>query len=263
MQLTILGSSSAGNGALLETDHTSVLIDAGFSGRKIGGLLEEVGHHVDRLDAIFLTHEHQDHARGLLGLSRYRTPTVFANKPTARVVQDGLKRRLDWRLFDSGGTFSFRDIEVTAFSVPHDAHDPVGFVFATGAEDDLFCPRRSVGWAIDLGHLTEPTSRLLHNVDCLVLEANHDSELLELDPHRPWSVKQRIRGRHGHLSNERASRFLHQAENPRWQDVCLVHLSRDCNSPEHVHTACNGAMNRFRLHVTDPAAGPGTPVCLC
>jgi len=203
MRFCILGSGSSGNCALLQTEQTRVLVDAGFSARKTGQLLAGVGESLDRIEAIFLTHEHGDHAAAISGLARFPQIKVFANAATARVLQADLGFRVNWQLFETGMRFRFSDLEIQSFSVPHDAQEPVGFVFANG-EDDLLAPRRCLAWLTDLGHAPRHIHEHIREVDVVVVEANHCADLLKADTKRPWSVKQRISGRHGHLSNQSA-----------------------------------------------------------
>ena len=145
----ILGSSSSGNCALIDTGNTRVLIDAGFSGKRICGFLEEIGQSIDQIDAVFLTHEHSDHAQGIRGLCRRADLPVFANRDTADAVQAKLTKRANWQVFQTGSGFTFRDLKVRSFALPHDAYDPVGFVFNWGEVDDLFSRPRSLAWATD------------------------------------------------------------------------------------------------------------------
>lgn len=233
MRFCILGSGSAGNCALLKTETSRVLVDAGFSARKIGQLLGAAGESLESIDAIFLTHEHGDHAAAVSGLARYPHIKVFANAATARALQDSLDFKPAWQLFETGARFRFRDLEIRSFSVPHDAQEPVGFHFSTG-EDDLFSPRRSLAWLTDLGHAPQHIREHLRDVDVVVIEANHCSDMLKADTKRPWSVKQRIGGRHGHLSNQSTRELLESIVDPRWQHIYLTHLSRDCNSLDAV-----------------------------
>lgn len=233
----ILGSGSNGNCALLQTDSTRVLIDAGFSARKLGQLLDGVGLTLADIDAIFLTHEHGDHAAGIDGLKKHPGLPVFANAATARAVQLGrAKFRPTWQIFETGAAFRFRDLTIESFSVPHDAADPVGFLFRSGHEGDLLSPLRSLVWMTDLGHAPPHIRERVRQADVLVLEANHCPELLKSDTRRPWSVKQRIGGRHGHLSNEGVRELLASVPSPRWQRIFLAHLSRDCNRPDLVES---------------------------
>jgi len=258
MRFSILGSGSSGNAALLQTDNTRVLVDAGFSARRLGELLESVGEKLANIDAIFLTHEHGDHAAALTGLARYPNIKVFANHGTAHLLQSGLKHRVAWQHFETGSTFRFRDLEVSSFAVPHDAQDPVGFLIAHG-EDDLLSPRRSLAWLTDLGHAPQHVRERIREADVLVVEANHCSQMLQADTRRPWSTKQRISGRHGHLSNEGARELLASVASPRWRHVFLTHLSRDCNSPAAVEAACGAPLAALRCGFSVVAPGAGTP----
>ena len=258
MRFSILGSGSAGNAALLQTDHARVLLDAGFSARRLGALLAAHGETLERIDAIFLTHEHGDHAAGLTGLARHPHIRVFANPATARALQAGLKHRPQWQHFETGTTFRFRDLEVTSFAVPHDAQDPVGFFFAHG-EGDLLAPRHALAWLTDLGHAPLHVRERIRDADVLVVEANHCPRMLEADTHRPWSTKQRISGRHGHLSNLAARELLESVNHPRWRHVFLAHLSRDCNSLAAVEAACGEVLAARSCGFSVVAPGAGTP----
>lgn len=264
MRFCILGSGSSGNAAFLQTDESRLLIDAGFSARRLAEMLAGIGESLDRLDAIFLTHEHGDHAAGLSGLKKFPDLKIFASRGTAAALARTLDRPVAWQVFETGSRFRFRDLTIDAFPVPHDAAEPVGFVFDWGREGDLFAPRRRLGWLTDLGHLPQQVCERVRGVDLLVLEANYDRHLLQADTKRPWSVKQRISGRHGHLSNQDACAFLAErhAEQCCPREVFLAHLSRDCNSLEAVarefaaFTAA-AAAPRFRLTPVAPGAGSG------
>ncbi len=256
MRFGILGSGSSGNSALLQTEGARVLVDAGFSARKLAQLLAAHGEELARIDAIFLTHEHGDHAAAIDGLKKFPHIRVFANAATARTVQAGLTHRPDWQIFETGATFRYRDLEVHSFSVPHDAQEPVGFRFTTGREGDLFSPRRSLAWVTDLGYAPQHVHEHLRASDVIVIESNYCSELLQADTRRPWSLKQRISGRHGHLSNAAACELLQAVASPRWQHVFLAHLSRDCNSLAAVQAACARLTCPFSI----VAPGGGTPV---
>ena len=259
LRFCILGSGSAGNCALLQSGGARVLVDAGFSARKLGELLATVGESLDRIDAIFLTHEHGDHAAGLTGLKKFPHIQVFANAATMRAVQAGLEHRPAWQIFETGTRFAFRDLEVRSFAVPHDAQEPVGFTFATGHEGDLLAPRRSVAWLTDLGHAPQHIHEQVRDCDVLAVESNHCPQLLQADTKRPWSTKQRIAGRHGHLSNDGARTLLETVASPRWRHVFLTHLSRDCNSLAAVETAIAGIRARLACEFSIVAPGMGTP----
>jgi len=254
MHLRILGSSSSGNCALLSTAGTKVLIEAGFSGKRIEAMLAEVGESIHDIEAIFISHEHSDHIVGLRGLARHKHIQFFANRETAQAVEKMFGKKFSWKLFETGSTFRFKDIDVENFSIPHDAYDPVGFIFRSG-DGTLFAPDRSLAWVTDLGYVSDGIAEKIRAVDVLVLEANYDEGLLDEDTKRPFSVKQRIRGRHGHLSNEASCALLARSEGQRWRHVVLAHLSKECNSVERVRSAFAPlfeASNRFQLSVVDP-----------
>lgn len=250
----ILGSSSLGNCALLRTGSSKILIDAGFSGKRIEAKLESIGESLDAIQAVFLTHEHSDHAQGIRGLSRRPDLPIFANRDTADAVQAKLTKRANWQVFETGTTFHFRDLEIRSFALPHDAYDPVGYVFRWGL--DGAPTTQSLAWVTDLGYVPAHVHEQMRSVETLVIEANYDEALLEKDTRRPWSIKQRIRGRHGHLSNNAAFEALSQMNgDSRLKEVYLAHLSKDCNSLECVNerfASLNEAKD-FAIHVVDPA----------
>lgn len=245
MRFAILGTGSSGNSALLVTENTRILVDAGFSCRRTTLILASLGVSLERIDAVFLTHEHSDHCAGVDGLKKFPHLKLFANAATARAVQASLSYRANWQIFETGTRFTFRDVQVESFAVPHDAQEPVGFRFTTGHEGDLFSPRRSLGLFTDLGHAPQNVHECLRECDVVVVESNHCPELLKNDVRRPWSLKQRISGRHGHLSNLAARELLAAVANPRWRRVFLTHLSRECNSRAAVETVFADMRTRY------------------
>jgi phosphoribosyl 1,2-cyclic phosphodiesterase len=260
MRFSILGSGSSGNAAVLITEGARILVDAGFSARKLGTLLAAAGESLDRIDAVFLTHEHGDHAAALEGLKKFPHLPIFANAATARACQAGLGHRPDWHVFETGARFRFRDLEIESFPVPHDAQEPVGFRFTTGHDGDLFAPRRSLAFLTDLGYAPQHVREHIRGCDVVVVEANHCPELLKADPKRPWSLKQRIAGRHGHLSNTAMCELLADVASPQWRRIYLTHLSRDCNSPAAVDQALAGVRATLcACEFSIVAPGEGTP----
>ncbi|WP_404423572.1 MBL fold metallo-hydrolase [Nibricoccus sp. IMCC34717] len=239
-RLSILGSSSGGNSALLETDGTRLLIDAGLSARRTQQKLEQLGTSFAELDAILLTHEHSDHTAALSGLKRGPELEVYATAGTARASRHHAPPQIQWRLFESTSCFRIGDVQVEAFPVPHDAQEPVGFILTHG-HDDLLSPSRRLAWVTDLGHVPPDVRRRLEDVDVLALESNYCPDLLQQDTRRPWSLRQRISGRHGHLSNHAARDLLDALDSPRWRHVFVTHLSRDCNSPAVVGATLGSA----------------------
>jgi len=245
VKFTILGSGSSGNCAYLETEGARVLIDAGFSPRQIRQRLATIGRTPENLTAILLTHEHSDHISGLPGMADKLQIPVYCNRGTQdgtlwafksrwtskkAPVLEGLdgtetfKKKMDWRLFTTGASFEIGDIQVDTFSIPHDAQDPVGFLLRT--------PAGNIGLATDLGHMTKLVIERTRTANVLVLESNHDIKLLQDCPHRPWSLKQRILGRHGHLSNDAAAEAAAQIISAELKHLYLGHLSSQCNKPE-------------------------------
>jgi phosphoribosyl 1,2-cyclic phosphodiesterase len=237
LRFSILASGSSGNCALLQSEGARVLIDAGFSPRRLKQMLHEAGTSFEAIDAVFLTHEHGDHAAGI----------------------EGLDHRAAWNIFETGNRFSFRDLEVASFAVPHDAQDPVGFTFASGRDGDLFAPRRALAWLTDLGHAPGHIHERLRDVDVVVVEANHCPKLLQADLKRPWPTKQRIAGRHGHLSNEAMRELLESVASPRWRHVFLTHVSRDCNSHDAIEATLSPLRSRLHCGFSIVAPGGGTP----
>jgi phosphoribosyl 1,2-cyclic phosphodiesterase len=255
----ILGSSSNGNCALLRTAGCKVLIDAGFSAKRIGLLLKGIGESLDTIDAVFITHEHGDHAQGIRGLARRADLPIYANRDTADAIQAKLTKRANWQIFQTGTTFRFRDIEIRSFSLPHDAYDPVGFTFHWGEEGDFFTPPRSLAWVTDLGYAPAHVIDNIKSVHTLVIEANYDEALLEKDEKRPWSTKQRIRGRHGHLSNDAAFDLLDQIkDSTSLKEVYIAHLSKDCNTTQLVQNkfaAIAEHSTNLTVYIVDPQHG--------
>ena len=237
--LTVLGSGSAGNSALLATDHCKILIDGGLSARQLALRLEQCGITPAQLDGVLLTHEHGDHVCGLEVLCRKLAVPIYCNALTAEAVRCGspLEQHRNWRLFRTGAEFSICDITVQTFPVPHDAVEPVGFAFYAGGS--------ALGFITDLGYATKLLTERLREVHTLVIETNHDEKLLQADPHRPWPVKQRIQSRHGHLSNTAAAAVLEQLlPAGRIERVVLGHLSRDCNTPELASGAIDALLQK-------------------
>lgn len=228
VRLTVLGSGSSGNCAVVSTGETTLLIDAGLSAKQICLRLAAAGLSIDNLDGILLTHEHQDHTGGLEVLSSKRSLALYSTALTQEAVLGSLKFRTPptWRIMATGSAFEFRDLQIECFSVPHDAVDPVGFVIAD--------EESRLGVLSDVGHVTNLIRQRLANSDSLFIEANYDTQLLEADTKRPWPTKQRISSRHGHLSNDQAAELLEAVAHPNLHHVLLGHLSDDCNDPDRV-----------------------------
>lgn len=223
MRFAVLGSGSGGNAAVVEAEGTRLLVDAGLSARQLVMRLRRVGIEPESLDGILLTHEHGDHVSGLRVLMKSLAVPVFATPSTSHVVRENLGP-ISWKLFESGSCFAVGGLEVESFAVPHDAVEPVGFVFRNG--------ERALGLVSDAGHVTRMVVEKLTGVQALFIEANYDDGLLEADTRRPWSTKQRIASRHGHLSNAQTAALIGELVPAGLSRVVLGHLSQDCNKPE-------------------------------
>mgnify|MGYP003639626142 CR=1 FL=1 len=224
LEFCVLGSGSAGNSSLVRSGKTTLLIDAGLSAKQLVLRMQEVGVNPDHLDGIVLTHEHGDHTRGIDVLCRKRKLAVYCNIRTREVLRPKVGSEVSWRMFESGDAFPIGDIRIQSFYIPHDAVEPMGFVFVNGAG--------RLGLVSDIGHVTTLVKDHLSGVDTLFVEANYDDLMLQNDTKRPWSTKQRISSRHGHLSNAQAAELVSEVESEKLHRVVLGHLSRDCNAPD-------------------------------
>lgn len=223
--VTMLGSGSAGNATLVVAGQTRVLIDAGLSARQIRQRLEHLGTSFEELDGVLLTHEHQDHAGAIGVLARKFETPVYCNSLTAESLTHLFPgQKLHTKIFQTGGAFSIKDLRIETFQVPHDAVEPVGYAVHFGSQ--------SIGFLTDLGHTTKLAMQRVKDVHTLIIETNHDEKLLQDCAKRPWSVKQRILSRHGHLSNHAAARVISELASESLKQVILCHLSRDCNNAD-------------------------------
>lgn len=221
----MLASGSSGNASLLATENTRILVDAGLSMREISKRLAAIGESISALDAILITHEHSDHISALPVLARRLKKPCYLTHLTAPAIDWGESAPLALEPFQAGAAFPIGDIEVQSFSIPHDARDPVGFCFT--AQGIRF------GIATDLGYVPESVKFHLRRADLLLLEANHDLDMLKVGPY-PWSVKQRVMSRHGHLSNLSMSEYLLENLESSTAHLVLGHLSEQNNHPEIV-----------------------------
>jgi phosphoribosyl 1,2-cyclic phosphodiesterase len=224
VKFTILGSGSSGNCAYVETENCRILIDAGFSPRQIRQRLASIGRAPENLTAILITHEHSDHISGLKGIATKLNIPIYCNRETKDAFEFQLQSKFNCNLFTTGASFEIADVLVETFSIPHDAQDPVGFLIRTGT-----C---NIGFVTDLGHTTRLVLDRIRAANILVLESNHDVKMLQDCPRRSWSLKQRILGRHGHLSNVAAAEAAAQIMSAELRHLYLAHLSRECNKPE-------------------------------
>jgi phosphoribosyl 1,2-cyclic phosphodiesterase len=223
-----LASGSKGNAVYIESGETRILIDAGLSATELRRRLAGIGVSADELHAILVTHEHGDHCRGVGVMARRHRVPVYLH-PATHGALPLLGMVPELREFEVGRPFALRDMQIYPFQVSHDAAAPVGFTIDT--------PEGKIGLATDLGLATRLVAEHLKSCRVLVLESNHDEQLL-LDGPYPWHLKQRIRGHHGHLSNAAAAQLLADLLWDGMESVFLAHLSEVNNLP---HLAENSA----------------------
>ena len=244
VSVSVLASGSRGNSTIVQSSSTRILVDAGISCRETFKRMKAAGDDPHSLSAIVITHEHTDHVYGLLVLARKLNVPVFMTGAThqawARAMRDETGERpalARLEVFSSGRGFQVGDIAVTPFTIPHDAADPVGFTF--GAEGI------KVGIATDLGRMLANVKDNLRGCDVLVIESNHDVEMLRNGPY-PWSVKERVGSRTGHLSNKSLAEFFATDYDGSASYIVLAHISEQNNHPEVARREAEKALSNRR-----------------
>ncbi len=234
MRFASIGSGSEGNGLVVESGSTRVMIDCGFGVRDAAMRLQRIGVAPESLTAILVTHEHSDHIGGVPAFAARHGVAVwmtFGTRSVASTRFDGIERVYG---FDSHDVFVIGDLEVRPFPVPHDAREPVQFVVTDGAH--------RLGVLTDLGMSTPCVEQSLTGCDALVLECNHDLDMLAGSSY-PQSLKARISSRFGHLHNEGAAALLAALDTSRLQHIVAAHLSQQNNTPERARAALAGALS--------------------
>jgi len=235
--VTVLGSGSKGNAVLVHCGGDAILIDAGFSLKDTRRRMTEASLPEDMLRAIVVTHEHDDHVRGLRVCANHYDVPIYATRKCADVLRQRDDKIGQLALFAAGSSFSISRFVLEPFSIPHDANDPVGFV--------IRCGDRKIGIATDMGHVSAIVEYQLRACDTLVLESNHDMNLLAAST-RPWSLKQRIMGRHGHLSNEASRDLLTHVVAENTRNVILAHMSEECNRLDLVERCAHDCLEHMQ-----------------
>lgn len=236
VRLWLLGSGSKGNAVLLECGETRVLIDAGFSARRLAGRLRGIGIAPESIDALVLTHEHGDHVSGVESAVRRWGWPIYATPGTIAALYD---LPVPGRSLASGMRLTIGQIELLAVPVSHDAAEPVAFV-ATSS-----CSGMRAAIVTDLGVVTPAVAEAVRGVELLVLESNHDEMMLRNGPY-PWHLKRRVASNHGHLSNVAAAHLIAAAAHRGLQGVVLAHLSETNNTPRIALDACGSVVRRTR-----------------
>jgi phosphoribosyl 1,2-cyclic phosphodiesterase len=232
MRFASIGSGSRGNGTLVQWRDTTLLVDCGFSAREMEARLARLDMSPRDLDAILVTHEHGDHVSGVGVLARKYDIPVWMTVGTATQFSGGTLPVLQH--FHGHGRFEIKDIEVEPFTVPHDAREPCQFVFHNGLH--------RLALLTDTGSITPHIIEMVDGCDGFLLECNHDPSLLQAGPY-PRSLKQRVAGRMGHLSNRQAAELLQQMDASRLQHIVAMHLSEQNNTVNLAREALAGALD--------------------
>jgi len=249
-----LASGSRGNATLVEFGSTRLLVDAGLSARGLKERLSRVGLEPSALDAILLTHEHLDHARGAARLSKLHGIPVICAHETLDALDCSPAHLAAWQPLDAGRVLDLGAVAIEPFPVPHDAARPVGYV--------LHGEGLRVGIATDLGHATTLVIERLRRCDLVMIESNHDDRML-LDGPYPWHVKQRVQGRLGHLSNHEAAAVLRETVGDACRAVVLAHLSESNNRPALVRRIAGAALVQAGTTYGSPSPAAPRPPSTC
>jgi phosphoribosyl 1,2-cyclic phosphodiesterase len=266
VRMTVLASGSRGNCTVLSSDRASILVDAGISCRETLLRMRAAGEDPERLQAIVISHEHKDHVAGLDVLARklkvpvYITESTYQRWRRETKGRDGKPVTLERREhFQAGRSFTVADISVTPFTIPHDAADPCGFTFKSAGI--------KFGLVTDLGYMAANVKEHLRGCDGLMIESNHDLEMLRNGPY-PWMVKQRVMSRVGHLSNSALAEYFAKDYDGQAAFLVLAHLSEQNNHPElareSAYQALGGRMSLFHsaaIHLAHQHK-PLQPFCL-
>jgi phosphoribosyl 1,2-cyclic phosphodiesterase len=218
-----LASGSKGNVIFLGTKNTRILIDAGISAKVVTERLEDIKVDLSTIDAILISHEHTDHIRGLSSLALKHKIPVFANSDTAKAIVEILGEAPKFKIFSTGETFEFGEMEIHPFSIQHDTLDPVAFTIKTN--------QLKLGFCTDLGFATTLVKNHLKLCDFLYIEANHQPSMVHAC-NRPMIYKQRVLSRQGHLSNDQCADLLADVAHKDLKHIHLAHLSQECNHPD-------------------------------
>ncbi|MFO7593098.1 MAG: MBL fold metallo-hydrolase [Pseudomonadota bacterium] len=233
MRFALLGSGSKGNASLVESGQTRLLIDCGFSVKELEGRMARLGVEADSIDAVLVTHEHNDHLAGVGAFARKYGKPVWLTAGTAKGAAGRLGLLPQCRLLNCHREFAIGDLQVTPFPVPHDAREPCQFVFTNGD--------KRLGLLTDSGRSTQHIEQQLSACDALILESNHDTGMLRKGPYPP-RLQARVGGELGHLSNDQAAAILQRIDCSSLQHLVAAHLSEKNNLPELATSALSEAL---------------------
>ncbi len=242
MRFCVLGSGSKGNSTFIEGGGTRILIDAGFSGIELERRLAAIDVDIRTISALLVTHEHGDHICGVQVLARRFGLPVFISRAAKEVAGSKLEKVADWHEIVAGQEFRWQDLEIHPFSVSHDTADPLGFVVGHGD--------RSVGYCTDTGAISRLMQHRLGGCNGLVLECNHDLEMLKNGGYPPW-LQQRIRSKDGHLTNSDAAGFLVDLIHGGLEHVVLAHISDTNNTHDLARKTVEEHLREYDLTATE------------
>ncbi|MGD9237372.1 MAG: MBL fold metallo-hydrolase [Desulfobacterales bacterium] len=240
LAVCVLASGSKGNAIYISDGITGILLDAGLSASEIKRRLKSRGLSPKDLDAILLSHEHSDHIQSVGVLSRQLKLPIYLSRKVKKSAPLGNSVH-EIRTFECGLPFQINAMTVHPFSISHDAADPVGFTIGQNG--------RRIGIATDLGSVTPQLKAQLKDCHLLILEANHDPQMLMNGPY-PWPLKKRIQSRRGHLSNQQSKHLLQELHHRHLQHVILAHLSETNNDPQKVLTEISSAFSNPKPRLT-------------
>ncbi len=244
LKFSVLASGSTGNCIYVGTDHFSVLIDVGISGKQAEAALKEIGVNPAEIQAILVTHEHADHIKGIgIFARRYNIP-IYANSKTWNELQSqiGTVKLEQQQIFETGESREFKDLGIQSFGISHDAVEPMGYCF--------YHDNKKLSIATDLGYVSDRIKETIRGADAYVFESNHDVEMLRMSRY-PWSIKQRILSDVGHLSNESAGEALTDILGGQAERIYLAHLSKENNMMELAKLTVKGILEEKGLKVGD------------
>src|SRR6185503_13831887 len=248
LRFRVLGSGSSGNTTVVESARTRILIDAGLGVRETAERLESAGIDPCSLAAILVSHEHGDHSKGAASQSRKWGVKLWGSRGTYAAAGFGAVEIAGYEVLEPGVPREIGDLTVTPVAVPHDAAGPLAFVTA--------CDGSSLGHVTDIGHVNRALVEAFRDCDAVLMESNYDPGMLRESPY-PWSLKERILGRYGHLSNGDVAAYLAQGLAEACRRVVLAHLSETNNHPEVARLAAEGALRRRgRTEVALDLTGP-------
>ena len=236
MKFSSLGSGSSGNSSYIEMGNKKFLVDAGFSGKKIAEKLNNIEKRIEDITGIFVTHEHSDHIQGLGVVSRKYDIPIYLHEMTYSVIREKIgkidKKNLNFIREDK---VVIGDCVINNFEVMHDAKKCLGYTFEYG--------EKKLSYASDVGCVNNIIKENLKNSDVIVLESNYDYNMLMTGPYH-WELKNRVKGRKGHLSNAEASKLIAQVLNEKLKKVYLMHISKDNNTPELAYNSLYEILER-------------------